>query len=1121
MFGLSTSNNAQKLQDEVDGHTGEGGSAGYGGMTINFAPDGYNGTPIFYQTSGKTVVHNHCTHQPRVAHKPNHCTPHPPRRRRSGASNDCDSSISSQESDQENNMNNERNRGKPGVKRKSHPSASQRRKAGPKAGSKTVPVPAIYQQVVNNVNRNTGPFGIATGRVTANYATPSPNPSPASPRALASPLSPSSSAADTRRSRSRVFLDEEDSHASHARTVVSTKSTTIEQEPQQRKLKGPSEARKRAINQILAAQRAEDRAPKTNALYGNVMCPAESKGYIGEFARWCQAGANEMVNGLLTDPTKTVYDVVPNMANVQDFMVMHFVNRPLMENGKFGNIKPMSKSGIDNCMKAMKALWDYQAKMYPGGEIAYTASVGRRPNDNGELTAMKASHSKKTAARRQEYCMPRGKGALCQDGYTKEQNRQLFEFGMTNISMQTAEGLTEMATRHVHTHHTLSHNQLLRFDDRKNLKWCQFCVTEPAEKMMKNGKLMTQVLDYRKTNREGRYEAMYAARHLYDPLRCSWFAIGTELYNLVHLLNSGFTPGDFLAVDNLVTGKIEKPWYDWYVFHGSTQCQRGQPSMPDETKPCCYSTVLSHFHKVYAQVQPPITGYHVLHLQRGAGAREAIRDGISHEQVGGAGCWKTGGSMQQNYLWSTPDEYVRYAAGYTDVMQKTGVYDTIARGCVLPPQSLIDKVFPYVRDTREAILQDPERWAKSNDTTLQGFFEFHDDLAVYLLQDLAVMKDRMSLHPMYGTELMLSVEFHEFREKLLMEMLNRKDEFKASHSIGASDPEVMVYLKKIYERIGLAAGSRFERKRKQQVIAEEDTEEILAPEDDDEDMSVLGTINTLMDRSEVLANADVSSDEEEADHLFFQKSLRTTNDTNLIFEAAMAGAYNRKRGVCAPCDLRDPSTWPSEVPDWAKSKHFVRNLKSPRDLATEYYEGSPPPALKDLEDTYGTHLKHVRKGNGWRSGQTKKEGNRMRRTWCTRKRAYDAMDEAGGMEPGIAALEVIVENVLSDLIPDGMTVKEPGTKVMTELLNYLKNQKEGAKERAEQGKKSSDEKKKKRMKIKEAKKSISAKRKINSTKTRKRHPTRDIWDDMSRRNLVNEEEEAEGVGMEVNFRCVI
>jgi len=110
----------------------------------------------------------------------------------------------------------------------------------------------------------------------------------------------------------------------------------------------------------------------------------------------------------------------------------------------------------------------------------------------------------------------------------------------------------------------------------------------------------------------------------------------------------------------------------------------------------------------------------------------------------------------------------------------------------------------------------------------------------------------------------------------------------------------------------------------------------------------------------------------------------------------------------------------------------------------EYYVGSPPPALKDLEDTYGTHLKHVRKGNGWRSGNTKKEGNRMRRTWCTRKRAYDAMDEAGGKEPGIAALEVIVENVLSDLIPDGMTVKEPGTKVMTELLNYLKNQKEGA-----------------------------------------------------------------------------
>ena len=60
-----------------------------------------------------------------------------------------------------------------------------------------------------------------------------------------------------------------------------------------------------------------------------------------------------------------------------------------------------------------------------------------------------------------------------------------------------------------------------------------------------------------------------------------------------------------------------------------------------------------------------------------------------------------------------------------------------------------------------------------------------------MLQDLAVMRDMMSLHPMYGTELMQSVEFHDFREKLLTEMLNRKDEFKAHYSIGASSPEVM------------------------------------------------------------------------------------------------------------------------------------------------------------------------------------------------------------------------------------------------------------------------------------------------------------------------------------------
>ena len=90
-------------------------------------------------------------------------------------------------------------------------------------------------------------------------------------------------------------------------------------------IKGPSKERTIAINQGIAMQRADDRGKKTNYLYGNVKCPEESSGYIGEFARWCKAGPNEEINGWMTDPTKSDYTVVPNMSNVYDFMVMHFV----------------------------------------------------------------------------------------------------------------------------------------------------------------------------------------------------------------------------------------------------------------------------------------------------------------------------------------------------------------------------------------------------------------------------------------------------------------------------------------------------------------------------------------------------------------------------------------------------------------------------------------------------------------------------------------------------------------------------------------------------------------------------------------------------------------------------
>ena len=39
-----------------------------------------------------------------------------------------------------------------------------------------------------------------------------------------------------------------------------------------------------------------------------------------------------------------------------------------------------------------------------------------------------------------------------------------------------------------------------------------------------------------------------------------------------------------------------------------------------------------------------------------------------------AGCWKGTNAMDNKYAWNVPEEYVCYAAGYTNVMEKTGCY---------------------------------------------------------------------------------------------------------------------------------------------------------------------------------------------------------------------------------------------------------------------------------------------------------------------------------------------------------------------------------------------------------------------------------------------------------------
>ena len=187
-----------------------------------------------------------------------------------------------------------------------------------------------------------------------------------------------------------------------------------------------------------------------------------------------------------------------------------------------------SRGGLENCVKALKAHWDYQAGTHKGGVQAFTAEVGSKPNTINDITALKRLQFSQIAQNRRDKHQPRGAGAsLLMEGYTKEQNRQLFEFGLTNKTITDPNlKMDSNEMRTTHTHHVFAHNGAMRFDDGMKLLLSQFCCMKAPGAFAddKDTMLLTLVLDWRKTNQTGQFETLNFLRHLSDPRRCSWFS---------------------------------------------------------------------------------------------------------------------------------------------------------------------------------------------------------------------------------------------------------------------------------------------------------------------------------------------------------------------------------------------------------------------------------------------------------------------------------------------------------------------------------------------------------------------------------------------------------------------
>jgi Centromere DNA-binding protein complex CBF3 subunit, domain 2 len=322
-----------------------------------------------------------------------------------------------------------------------------------------------------------------------------------------------------------------------------------------------------------------------------------------------------------------------------------------------------------------------------------------------------------------------------------------------------------------HTHHTLAHNMVLRFDDRMKILWSDFC-TMDAPSQFGTEKLLVCVMDHRKTNKDGSFEAAYAMRHLHNPTRCSWFAFAHELYSQCELFGMNFVMEDFRPIPQC-NGSYRHKWYKRQFFYGKTGSRKGIYCQPDPYRPCTYQATNKMFSELYCSIDPPVKGYHVLHCQRGAVVRMADGDGVEGHQIAQAGGWKRQGALYQNYLIGLPTRFLAWASGYKS--WKDQDHPRVRRNVLVNPPELWQKVFPFVKEVRDDMADNPSSWI-GHDDTLLGFLEVCDVAAKYYVQDLAVMYDEMDQHQVFSTSLFMSHEFFKFRAALTDEMEKQPDD---------------------------------------------------------------------------------------------------------------------------------------------------------------------------------------------------------------------------------------------------------------------------------------------------------------------------------------------------------
>jgi hypothetical protein len=233
-----------------------------------------------------------------------------------------------------------------------------------------------------------------------------------------------------------------------------------------------------------------------------------------------------------------------------------------------------------------------------------------------------------------------------------------------------------------------------------------------------------------KTNQFGRVEISACMRNTNVEI-CSFMALGSYLFWRWHVHGEQFP-----------SFESSRDWFDYKLLTADS----------GPTTPISYNAHLGAVNKAFRACN--IISKAKTHAARGASARMADLNGVAESDIRRQGQWNNS-AMNGAYLTTLPRGIMRSMAGFPTAEG----HFYLPRAQVIPPESLIKKVFPYVDYWYDRMANN--RCQRT--CAAKGFLELLKVLRVTFLQDSVLMMDKHPDNPVWHHRIFHDEEYLSFK----------------------------------------------------------------------------------------------------------------------------------------------------------------------------------------------------------------------------------------------------------------------------------------------------------------------------------------------------------------------